>query len=92
MKIRHQPHENAPSSASNALEGVATRILRLRNEQIGALLNLAGLDFNTQDINDVVVEIRTNGLKSGHLPILLSEAKSKDALLWWISFFEEHNK
>jgi hypothetical protein len=69
---------------------LCTRILNLRKDQIAALLNLTGLNFNLNDIEKVVEEILKNKEKSGHLDILLSEAKSKEILLWWINFFEKN--
>lgn len=67
-----------------------SRILALRDDQIAALLNLVGLKFNRDNIEHVVSEIRENGHKSGHLPILISEADSKENLLWWVDYFEKY--
>ena len=74
------------------LEDLSNRILRLREDQIAALLNLSGLNFLTSDIEAVVADIIENGRQSGHLPILLNEAHSKDTLLWWLEYFEKINK
>lgn len=69
-----------------------SRILKLRDDQIAALLNLVKINFNLKDIESVVDEISKNGRESGHLPILIFEANSKKDLLWWISYFEKKNK
>jgi hypothetical protein len=71
---------------------LARRILGLREDQIAALLNLAGLNFALSDIEDVVRDIVRNKVRSGHLPILIYEARSKELLLWWIGYFEKQNK
>lgn len=78
----------------NNLERVdlENRILNLRDDQIAALLNLVGLDFHLCDIKDVVIEIRKNTNNAIHLDILLTEAHSKERLLWWIKYFEENNE
>jgi predicted methyltransferase MtxX (methanogen marker protein 4) len=67
------------------------QILALRDDQIGALLNLVGLNFSKNDIENVVAEIKEHGSQSGHLPILMEEATSKENLLWWIAYFEKYN-
>ena len=74
------------------LEDLSNRILRLREDQIAALLNLSGLNILTSDIESVVAEIIENGRQSGHLPILLNETHSKDTLLWWLGYLEKNNK
>jgi hypothetical protein len=66
------------------------RILNLKKDQIAALLNLSGLNFNLNDIEKIVEEILEDREKSAHLDILISEAKSKELLLWWINFFEKN--
>ncbi|OGZ35967.1 MAG: hypothetical protein A3D38_00610 [Candidatus Portnoybacteria bacterium RIFCSPHIGHO2_02_FULL_40_23] len=68
-----------------------SRIVRLRNDQIGALLNLVGLNFAKEDIEEVVRDIREDKHESGHLSILIYEADSKENLLWWINYFEKEN-
>lgn len=72
-------------------EKVEARILALRDDQIGALLNLVGLGFSKNDIEDVVAEIKEHGSQSGHLPILMEEPSSKEDLLWWVMYFEKHS-
>jgi hypothetical protein len=72
-------------------EELTRRILNLRDDQIAALLNLAGLNFSISDIEAVTADIRENGSQSGHLPILISEAQSKKILLWWLNYFEKTN-
>jgi len=69
-----------------------SRILKLRDDQIAALLYIVGLNFSRNDIEEVVVDIRKNEHKSGHLPILIFEANSKENLLWWLDYFEKQNK
>ena len=66
------------------------RILGLRDDQVGALLEIAGLGFRKDDLDDVVRDIKADGLRSGHLDILLSEANSKETFLWWLHYFELH--
>ncbi len=72
-------------------ENLIKRILNLRDDQIASLLNLVGLNFSLSHIDDVVKDIRDNGAFSGHLPILIYEANSKENLLWWIDYFEKAN-
>ncbi|MFH0906964.1 MAG: hypothetical protein V1829_01800, partial [bacterium] len=69
-----------------------SRILSLRNDQIATLLNLVGLKFSRNDIEDVVKDITENKQCSGHLITLTDEADSKENLLWWISYFEKTNR
>lgn len=76
----------------NERKEVEKRILNLRDDQLAALLNLVGLGFSLNDIEEVVEEIKTNKHESGHLPILIEEAESKEVLLWWVEFFEKHNR
>ena len=66
---------------------LAERILKLQDDQIGALLGLVA-GFKPDTIEDVVVEIREHGLLSGHLPILVEES-SKEDLVWWVSYLEK---
>lgn len=68
------------------------RILNLRKDQLGALLNLVGLNFSLSDIEEIVEDIKKNEQSSGHLSILVSEANSKNDLLWWICYFEKYSK
>jgi len=72
-------------------ESVENRILNLKRDQIAALLNLAGLNFATKDIEIIVNEILEQQHSSDHLDLLMTENKSKENLLWWIVFFEKHN-
>ncbi len=71
-------------------KNLTSRILRLRKDQVAALLNLVGLDFSKRDINDVAEDILKNSRQSGHLDILIYEANSKEDLLWWIDYFEKN--
>jgi hypothetical protein len=70
-----------------------SRILPLRDDQLAALLEITGLGFKKEEIDDVVHDIKIDGLQSGYLEILLSEADSKENLLWWLTYFERflHN-
>ena len=69
---------------------IEERILYLRNDQIGALAKII-LGFNDKDIPSVVQDIQENGIRSGHLPIILEEAESKEKLKWWVDYFEGKN-
>jgi len=71
-------------------KGLAERIMRLRVDQIAALLEITGVRFSREVLDKVAQEIKTDGLASGHLEILLAEADSKDVLLWWMAYFELH--
>ena len=66
---------------------ISDQILSLREDQIAALLNLSGLEFSLDDIEEVVRDIVDNKKGSGHLEILIYEAQSKEVLLWWINYF-----
>lgn len=68
------------------------RIRGLRDDQLGALIEIAGLGFRKQDLEDVVHDIKTDGLQSGHLEIVLAEADSRDDLLWWLEYFERYRE
>jgi hypothetical protein len=68
------------------------RIVSLRKDQIAALLEITGLKFHKPEIDQVAQEIKADGLRSGHLEILLAEANSRADLLWWIDYFENANK
>ena len=70
---------------------IADRICNLKNDQLGALLNIL-LGFNEKDIPEIVKEIKEQKLNSGHLSILLEEADTKEKIKWWISYFEKANK
>lgn len=73
-------------------EEIESRIINLRADQIGALLNLVGLQFHHEDIKEIAEEIKQEQLRSGHLITLITEADSKKNLLWWVEYFEEANK
>jgi len=66
------------------------RILSLRYDQVGALMEISGLGFGKDKLDTVIRDIMADGLKSGHLEIVLAEATSKEDFLWWIRFFEQH--
>ncbi|MCL4427309.1 hypothetical protein M1534_03075 [Patescibacteria group bacterium] len=68
------------------------RIIKLRDDQIIALFFCVGISFFTQDIPDILQDIHTTGEGSIYFGTLLDEADSKENLLWWIDFFEQHNK
>jgi hypothetical protein len=70
---------------------VEAKVLNLRDDQIGALLNLVGLNFFRDAIYEAIAEIRRHGADSVHLDILLTEADSKENLLWWVDFFHKSN-
>jgi hypothetical protein len=72
-------------------KNLVSRVLSLRNDQIGALANLAGPGFSLKNINHVVEEIREGKITSANLDVILIEAKSKETLLWWIDYFEKSN-
>lgn len=73
-------------------KNIELRIFSLRDDQIASLFYIVGISFSTDDIEDVIKEIRDNKREAIHLSTLLSEADSKENLLWWISYFEKHNR
>lgn len=70
---------------------ITARILALRDDQVAALFYFVGIRFKKNDIREVVAEIRKNKENAIHMSTLLSEADSKDHLLWWINYLEESN-
>ena len=76
------------SRLSDNEDALGARILRLRDDQIAALFDLVGIRFALKDIEGVVAEIRENELHALHLGTLLSEAESRERLLWWVALFE----
>ncbi|MCL5011838.1 MAG: hypothetical protein M1320_00225 [Patescibacteria group bacterium] len=72
---------------ANEREQIERDILSLRNDQIGALSKIL-VDFRDDDILDIVNDIKQNGINSGHLPILLEEAASKEQVRWWVHYFK----
>ncbi|MBI2010799.1 MAG: hypothetical protein HYS89_00985 [Candidatus Colwellbacteria bacterium] len=71
---------------------IVSRMLALRDDQIGALIGLAGPGFYKEDIEDIVKEFRAEGEQAGNLEIFLTEATSKEDLLWWLDYFERANR
>lgn len=69
---------------------IISRISALKDDQIGALLGLVGPKFHNEDIEDIVKEFRTKGAQSGNLDTFLTEASSKEDLLWWLNYFEKY--
>jgi len=67
------------------------RILKLKDDQIVALCSLVGVIFKPEHREEVLMDIREGGWHSGHLPIVVYEADSKENLIWWLEFFEKHN-
>ena len=70
---------------------VESRILDLRPDQIGALLELTQLGFSKERIENVVAEILEQGREGIHIYVLMDEADSKENLLWWLDYFERAN-
>ena len=71
---------------------LASRIATLRLDQIAALCHAFGVKFNKEDLQGVAGEIKKEGVRSINFSPLISEASSKEDLLWWIDFFERGNK
>jgi len=69
---------------------IVSRISTLRDDQVGALIGLVGSKFANKDIEDIVKEFRAEGNQSINLDVFLTEATSKEDLLWWVSYFEKH--
>jgi len=67
---------------------LSARILKLRDDQLGALACLA-VRFSIKDLNKIIKEIRKFKENSTHLPIIIYEAPSKKFLLFWLNFFEK---
>lgn len=67
---------------------IEKRILALSSVAIGALAKIL-IDFKDEDITDVVRDIKEHGIESGHLPIIIEEAESKEKVVWWIKYFEQ---
>lgn len=78
--------------SSEEKEQLERRIVALREDQIGALIELVGLGFRKEDLAHIVEDIRADGLRSGHLEIVLAEALSKEELLRWVAYFEDFNR
>jgi hypothetical protein len=76
---------------NDELKKIEKDIFSLSYDQLVALPFLVGVIFNKSDIEEVVDDIKDNGLDSVHLSIILSEAKSKDDVIWWIDFFKKYN-
>ncbi len=74
------------------IKDIGLRVVNLRQDQIAALIIVCGVEFNRDDIENVVMDIKTNKEKSGHLEIVIYEAESKEKFLWWLEFFEKYNK
>ncbi len=74
------------------VKDIGLRLVNLRQDQIAALITICGVEFSLGDVEKVVEDIKKNKEKSGHLEIVIYEAKSKEALLWWLEFFEKYNK
>ena len=73
-------------------EKIEERILNLRYDQVAALPQIVGPAFSREDIGGVVEEIREHGHDSINLSALMTEAESKESLLWWVEFFEKHDR
>ena len=67
------------------------KILNLQDNQLAALACLM-VGFSKENVEDVVKDIKENKQQSGHLCILIDEAKSKEELLWWVDYFTKANK
>jgi len=95
IKIKREPYQNLRADEltwENAeRQEIESRILALRNDQIGALASIL-VGFSEKDLYEVVQEIRESGVGAIHLATILSEAKSKEKLLWWLDYFEKENK
>ena len=69
------------------------RIINLKKDQIAALLGgLVVLKFLNKDIKKIVEEIKHEKHESINLSTLLTEADSKENLIWWVNYFENYNK
>ncbi len=71
---------------------IERRIINLKFDQIASLLQIVGLGFKREDIKEIVEDIKQEESNSIHLDILMTEADTKEKLLWWIRFFENYNK
>lgn len=58
------------------------RILSLMRDQIAALPSLIGIEFSLNDMKHTVEEIMEKKHHSIHLETFISEAHSKEKLLW----------
>ena len=70
---------------------IVSRMLALRDDQIVALVGLVGPKFAKKDIEPIVKEFRAEG-DSGDIETFLTEATSKEDLLWWLNYFERANQ
>lgn len=73
-------------------KNIENRILSLRDDQIASLQQIVGVCFYKKGIDDVLQEIRKNKNTSIHLSIIVEEARNKEDLIWWVEYFEKHNK
>ncbi len=77
-------------------ENLKERIINLRDDQIGALAYIA-VEFKRGDIDKIVegikkLRILEKGSDDIDLDVIITEFESKEGLLWWLDYFERHNK
>jgi isopropylmalate/homocitrate/citramalate synthase len=69
------------------------RIKNLRIDQIAALIELVGIHFDKQDLEDVAKRIKNSEEDdTDYVDIIIDEASSKEELEFWLNFFEKYNK
>ena len=73
-------------------EKTESRILKLKDNQIGELFEKVGIKFLYTAIEEIVSELKENELNSINLDILMREANTKGNLFAWIEYFERNNQ
>jgi isopropylmalate/homocitrate/citramalate synthase len=69
------------------------RIKNLRIDQIAALIELVGIHFDKQDLEDVAKRIKNSEEDdTDYVDIIIDEASSREELEFWLNFFEKYNK
>ena len=64
------------------------RIKNLRIDQIAALIELVGIHFDKQDLEDIAKRIKNSEEDdTDYVDIIIDEASSREELESWLSFF-----
>jgi hypothetical protein len=67
------------------------RIKNLRIDQIAALIELVGIHFNKQVLEDIAKKIKNSEAEDiEYVDIIIDEARSKEELEFWLNFFEKY--
>jgi acetyl-CoA carboxylase carboxyltransferase component len=67
------------------------RIKNLRIDQIAALIELVGIHFNKQVLEDIAKKIKNSKVEdTEYVDIIIDEARSREELDFWLNFFEKY--